>query len=227
MSIKKKFASVALVALAVAVMAPQAMAVTPEVHPVEGGFPLKAAGMGSGALLTTASVTITCNSSTGAGQSTSATTAEVSAIMHSCTGPFGTACTTAGQPAGTVVIETSVAHLVYLDEAHTKVGSLTTPPASGVFAKFSCFGIVTEVKGNGLLSEITAPKCGEKSKTGTTVATSTSPGVQKYTQIEETGTVYTLESKTGGGEFVAASLDGTASGTPEREIFLTCPGQHE
>ena len=227
MSIKKKVASMVLVALAVAVMAPQAMAVTPEVHPVEGGFPLKAAGLGSGASLTTASTTISCTSGTGEGQATNETTAEGSAVLHGCTGPLGAACTTAGQPAGTIVIATSIAHLVYLDEAHTKVGSLTTPPASGVFAKFTCLGIVVEVKGNGLLSEITAPKCGEKSKTGTTVATSTSPGVQKYTQIEETGTVYKLESKTGGGEFVAASLDGTVTGTPEREFFLTCPGQHE
>jgi hypothetical protein len=115
-------------------------------------------------------------------------------------------------------------HLVYLDH-NKKPGVLATPPASGVFAKLTCFGglVTIEVKGNGVLGEITSPKCGGTSKTGTVVTEATSHGTQKYRQVEGTGTFYDMSVSLNGGSFETAATTWLVNGTSIESSTLTCP----
>jgi hypothetical protein len=227
-SIKKKFASMALAALAVAAMAPQAMAATPEVHPVKGEFPVEGLSTFGAVTITTTPVfvSISCTSGIGTYDVTSKTTAEKAVLLHGCKSTSsGATCFSAGQPTGTITLAPSVSHLVYLDENHTKPGILTTPPASGVFSIITCGGGTKyELKGSGMLAEITAPQCGSTSSKSTVVAETSTPGTQKYLQVEETGSVYDLSFFSG---FVTAAISGTETITAERELTLTCPEQHE
>jgi hypothetical protein len=132
-------------------------------------------------------------------------------------------CTSEGKSAGQIFIQPSVQHLVYLDENHTKIGALATPPASGVFTKFVCGGITTiEVKGNGVLGEVTSPKCGQTSKSATVVARATG-STQEYRQIEETGTFYELKAATSGKEFQSVGTNWTVTGQSATAGTLTCP----
>ena len=225
MIVRKAVLGVVLAIAALGALAAQAAAVTPEGDPAGGKFPVAGTGTSGTTTLTTTNRSVSCTSGTGSGQATSSTTGEGSAVLHGCTSS-GTSCTTAGQASGTIVIPTLVSHLVYLDENHTVPGALATPPASGVFAKFACgFGLVqVEIKGNGILGQITAPLCGQTSSTGTVVSASSSPGVQKYQQIEETGTKYDLTA-TINGTTETASVDGTVNGTSAEKGTFTCPEQ--
>jgi hypothetical protein len=182
MSHKKVLPTLIVVAVALFAFVPGALAATPEGDPAGGKFPVAATGTSGPVVLSLSGsgLKITCTSGTGSGQATSKTTGEGSATLHGCgENLFGTTCSSSGQPADTVKIETLVSHLVYLDENHTNVGGLATPPASGVFAKLSCGGglVSIEVKGNGILSRITSPACGQTTKTGTVVSEVSSPGV--------------------------------------------------
>jgi hypothetical protein len=172
--------------------------------------------------------TITCESSDAQGTRISSTTGEGVLRMTGCHATvFGITinCTSEGTPKGQIYIQNSVTHLVYLDENHTKVGALATPPASGVFTKFTCAGITAvEVKGNGVLGEVTFPKCGQTSKEATVVARATG-ATQEYRQIEETGTSYELKAATSGGEFKSAGTTWTVNGISETAGTLTCPEQ--
>jgi hypothetical protein len=215
-------------ALVLAAVAPvHAFAVTPLMDPASGKFPVSALGTSGGGELrvTGQESAVRCGKVVAAGKITSATTGEASASFGECS-TAGTACTTSGQASGTITLANQVTHLVYLDENHTKVGTLATPPAGGVFAKFTCFfGLVSvEVKGNGLLAEVTSPKCGATSTTATAVANATGP-VQQYQQVEETGTVYHLSASVNGGPFEEAALSAGLSGTASENVTLTCPEQ--
>jgi hypothetical protein len=215
----------AVCALVVAGLASSAMAATPEGDPASGKFPVPGTGTSGTILMSVASgTTISCTSGTGSGQATSKTTGEGSGLMHGCSAGL-VSCTSAGQPAGTIKLESTISHLVYLDENHTVPGVLTTPPASGVFTKFSCGGIPVEVKGTGLLTRIVSPECGKSSATATVAAETTAPGTQRYLQIEETGSVYDLTANVAGGPFQTAAIATTATGTAAQSVTLTCPEQ--
>jgi hypothetical protein len=226
MDIKKHL--FAMTAVAFAALAPQAAAATPEIDPVTGGFPIAAlASTGAGQLTTAAGSAVTCTTGGGSGQVTSSTTGEGSYTLQGCqlTG-LGAACTSPGQTSGTIKLETMVMHLVYLDEKHTKPGVLATPPASGVFAKFTCALFYNvEIKGNGVLGEITTPKCGEAASKSTALLQTVAAGTQKYTQVEETGTVYDLTATINGGAPETAGLSVGITGIAQREARLTCPDQ--
>lgn len=216
----KGFSVMLGVAFVAAMSASGALAATPEGHPLAS-----ATATSAGSVFSTANGTsITCNSGAGSGNATSSTTGEGKYMLHGCKGPLGLNCTSAGQPVGTILLEPVTLHLVYLDENHTIPGVLATPPASGVFAKFSCFGLSLEVKGNGVLGRITAPKCGEKSTTGTVVTETTAPGTQKYLQVEETGTIYDMTVKIGASPETAAT-SWTVTGNSSGPVTLTCPEQ--
>jgi hypothetical protein len=230
MTIKKYVAALAITALSVAAAASQAIAATPEVDPAGGKFPISATASSGASSFSVegSSLKVSCTAGTGSGQITSKTTGEGSYLLSGCgENLFGSKCTSAGQASGSIKLETSVSHLVYLDENHTKPGVLATPPASGVFAKFTCGGglVSIEVKGNGVLGAITSPACGSTSKSSTVVAETVSTGVQKYRQIEETGTFYDMTVSQNGGAFQTAGTTWTVTGTAAENMTLTCPEQ--
>jgi hypothetical protein len=219
---------VALATCACLAIVPPALAVTPE-GDFEGLSNSAVGSSGSSAMSLADGTTISCTSGTGSGVSTSKTTGEGSYTLHGCreqVSAFQFFCTSEGQPSGTIKLASTVGHLVYLDENHTKPGVLATPPANGVFAKFACGGLFTvEVKGNGVLGQITSPKCGETSSKGTVVTESTSHGVQKVRQVEETGTFYNLTASLNGGAFQSVATTWLVTGTSEKPVTLTCPEQ--
>lgn len=208
---------------ALGVTAPQALAVTPE-GDIAGEFPVQATAVSGPSELVTESSTIQCTSGTGTGQATSKTTGEGSYLLHGCKGPLGVNCSSAGQPSGTIKIETVSLHLVYLDENQTTPGVLALPPESGVFAKFKCSFIASiEVTGNGVLGEIISPNCEETSSTATVVTEVDESGSPIYTQVEETGTTYGMFASVNGGEPAPAATVWEVTGTSEEESTLTCP----
>ena len=224
MNFKKCLTLMALMTLVLAVTAPRAFASTPEGDPESGKFPVKGTATSGVSRLSSANgTTIECSKGSGSGQATSSTTGEGTYKLEGCKSSL-LSCTSAGQPSGTIQLETAVTHLVYLDALHTIPGVLATPPASGVFAKFTCGGIVTvEVKGNGVMGRITSPKCGEKSKTSTVVAETVAAGTQKYMQVDGTGTKYDMTVSLNGGTFETAGTDWTVTGTAAENVTLTCP----
>jgi hypothetical protein len=227
MNLRKYLLGSALGVLALGAVASQAVASTPEVDPLSGKFPVAGTATSGTSVMSTASgMRVECTAGKGSGQATSKTTGEGSYSLSGCTSVIlgiPVSCTSAGQPSGTIVTGLSVTHLVYLDEAHKKPGVLATPPTGGVFAKFTCAMVTVEVKGNGVLGEITAPLCGQTSKTGTLVARTSAPGTQQYRQVEETGTQYDMTVSFNGGAFETAGTDWTVNGTAAEEGTLTCP----
>jgi hypothetical protein len=227
MDIKNTLISTAFIALGLAITAPSALAATPEGDyeklPATATF-----SSGKSTLSLADGTTISCESGTGNGSSLagSKTTAEAAYTLHGCHEEatiFKFKCTSAGQPAGTIQLGTVVTHAVYLDEAHTRPGVLATSP----FVKFTCAGgfSTVEVKGNGVLGEVTSPKCGATSKTGTGKTETKSHGVQAVQQVEETGTVYNLEASLGGGAFQSAGTTWSVTGTANQNVTFTCPEQ--
>jgi hypothetical protein len=221
----KHVAALSLALLAFAVPVTSATAATPEVDGVEGAA---VASSPASSMTMPGEPVITCEGGDGEGKRISSTTSEGTLLMTGChTTVFGLTvnCTSEGKFKGQIFIQISVQHLVYLDESHTKIGALATPPASGVFTKFTCGSINTiEVKGNGVLGEVTAPKCGQSSREGTVVARATG-STQEYRQIEETGTFYELKAATSGKEFQSVGTNWTILGKTETLGTLTCPEQ--
>jgi hypothetical protein len=223
MKFSRQSAALSFALLMIAFAATSAKAVTPE---VDGGGTEATALAGPSTMTMTGEPTITCESSSGTGKRISSTTSEGVLTMFGCHATvFGLtiSCTSEGTSKGQIFVQNSVTHLVYLDENHKKIGALATPPASGVFTKFTCAGISTiEVKGNGVMGEVTAPKCGEVSKEATVAARATG-STQEFRQIEETGTFYELKAATGGGEFKSAGTIWTVKGSSTTTGTLTCP----
>lgn len=228
MNSKRVLISLWLAALALTVAASVAQGATPEGDYNPPGTATFTSG--ESRLSLADGTTISCESGSGSGEATSKTTGTASYILHGChenATIFKFKCTSEGQPSGTIKLATVVTHAVYLDEAHTKPGALATPPAGGVFAKFTCAGGFSsvEVKGNGILGEVTSPKCGESSKTGGGKTVTKSHGVQAVQQVEETGTVYNLEASVGGKAFQSAGTDWTVTGNANQSVTFTCPEQ--
>jgi len=170
--------------------------------------------------------TIKCTSNHGSGQYNSTTTGEVSLTFEGCTGELGffhPSCNSSGQSTGVIKTNTSAFDTVYLTDAKTTPGILVTPPTGGVYATIICAGFSNiEVKGNGVIGDLEAPKCGESSKTGTLNFTATG-SVQTYKQNTATGTVFNLTSTTeGGGSAVEAAEVAKGATTFAEEVTVTC-----
>jgi hypothetical protein len=88
----------------------------------------------------------------------------------------------------------------------------------GRAATFACNGFAMEFSGNGVISEMTAPKCGEASKTSTERFEASSPGNQKWTQVETAGTAYDLSWTLGG----TMAFLGTTTFTFAEQATVTC-----
>jgi hypothetical protein len=216
----------ALVALAIAATAPQALAATPEVD--WESLPAEATNTSGEAELVASlfsiKIPIKCSSTSSFSEATSTTTGSALYLLHGCTNSAKEKCTSLGEQTGTILIETPVTHLVYLDESHTKPGMLLTPSEHGFVWSINCPGMKLELQGAGLLGEITAPKCGETSEALTTMF-STVSGQQKYTQVEETGSAFSMTTFIGGGNTGPATASWTTTATFSQPFTLTCPEQ--
>jgi hypothetical protein len=153
-------------------------------------------------------VAIVCEKTVGVANWESTTTGKISLTISGC--KFGLE-----HPCENVEAKELPFHLVTLPGA--KPGILITPPASGVFGKFPCFG--TNIEGNGLIGTITAPACGGESSTATIKFETVEFGMQKHKKVEGTETVYFL---TTGEPKVAAALETELTMTFEGKKKLEC-----
>jgi hypothetical protein len=108
-------------------------------------------------------------------------------------------------------------HNVFLEPEKGRPGFLITAK-EGRFAAFACNGIAMELSGNGLIAEMSAPKCGGASKTLTQVYQASSPGIQKWMQVETAGTKYDLSWTLGG----TAAFQVTPTLTLAEQATVTC-----
>jgi hypothetical protein len=183
---------------------------------------------GQKVLKTTSGTTFECTTTTGTGQFTSTTGGNMNLTYHGCKNVgLGIACTSAGQPSGTIV--TSGLRFDGIMIAAGQPGLLVTPPATGEevtpgkrsFATYSCFGVAVKIFGAGFIGTITTPKCGEaKTTAGLTFGSTGTPGHQKHTTW--TGSTYDLETQTGGGAHTTASLDAVTTLTFLSAQTITC-----
>lgn len=223
-----KFSGVAvLAALAFATLASVASAGEPRIDPAIGKFPINFTMSGGHAeFRATGEPAITCTSSSGSGQFSTSTTFTVHILWHGCTTSFfgfPVACNSVGQPSGTTTAHIPVAHLVYVTDAKTTPGLLMTPPTSGVFTTLICGGFASiEVKGNGVVGEIIAPKCGSIAKTAT-VSFAATGASQNLKQVTATGTEYSLTATTeSSGSTTTVAEVGEGTMTFAENVTLTC-----
>jgi hypothetical protein len=210
----------ALAAFAFAAL-PAIASADPALDPAGGKFPVSVTEAGGVAKLTTTSLTVTCQTSTGSGSLESSGTGSITFTFHTCTGPLGASCTSAGQPSGTIHTSLFSWHLKYKKGTKKPVSLITAN--AGHFATFACAGITTEVLGNGIIGEVTSPECGKASTTSTVSYKSTSAGNQEIKEVEGEATVWDLKSKTSGGSEVTAAEDGSGTLTFGESVTLTCP----
>jgi hypothetical protein len=177
---------------------------------------------GQGKLTATDGTSVTCSSTTGSGSFSTTTAGTVSLVFHGCTG-FGFACTTAGQPSGTITVANSFNGIMV---STNNPGVLLTPDSLSstetlgkkFITEFSCLGISTKVYGNGVIGTIHSPvpACGATASTWGLNFESSMSGHQKD-QVW-TGTSYDLISNS----HSTSSLDGTATLHFPAARTLTC-----
>jgi hypothetical protein len=197
----------------------------PVVDPASGKFPLTFTSVGGASELQAAGEpTIKCTSNKGTGKYTSGTTGEIGLTFEGCKdGAFSLQCHSTGQLSGVIKVATSVFHNVYVTDAKTTPGVLVTPPSGGLFTTIECaFGFANiEVRGNGIVGHLEAPKCGETSSTGTLNFAAVG-GSQQYKQNTATGTVFDLTSITEGGSTTTAAEVAKGTVTFAEKYTLTC-----
>jgi hypothetical protein len=108
-------------------------------------------------------------------------------------------------------------HNVFLEPEKGKPGFLITAK-EGLFAAFACNGFATELSGNGLIAEMTAPECGKASKTLTQLYQASAPGIQRWMQVETAGTKYDLAWTLGG----TAAFQSAPTLTLAEQATVTC-----
>jgi hypothetical protein len=215
----------AVAALAFAAMPALASANTPEVDPSSGTFPLAFTGTSGVGTLNSSVATVTCKKDKNTGTFTNRTSGTLEVTCEECTGPLGVACTTSGQASGVITTNTSVFDLVYLKAGGTTPGVVDTPPTGGTFAEFSCSALAKlKVTGNGLLGHVDSPACGATSSAFAVDFEATGTA-QKYTQVEEAGTVFSLLTSLLPGTPVTSSEVSVGNETYSggRTAQLTCP----
>jgi hypothetical protein len=187
-----------------------------DIDPQSGKFPLAFTVKGGAAEWTTSSSRLQCLSVSGSGRFETATTGQLELTFHGCAAP-SFVCTSFGQPSGTVTTSEMEFHTVFLEPGKAKPGILITAK-EGLFASFTCNGFAMSLSGTGLISEMAAPKCGEASKTSTQLYESSTPGTQKWMQVETEGTKYDLAWTLGG----TAAFNGATTVTFAEQATVTC-----
>jgi hypothetical protein len=226
---KNKMMLLALAAISAVMFVVPAVASagSPVIDPASGKFPLNFTSAGGHSELRAAEEpAITCTSNSGSGKYTSGTTGEITLTFHGCaTSFFGfpVSCNSAGQPSGTIKTGTSVFHNTYVTDAKTNPGVLVTPPTGGLFTTIICGGFANiEVRGNGIIGELTAPKCGAAAQKTATLNFAATGSSQNLKKVTATGTEYSLTSGTEGGSTVTASEVAEGTVTYTENATLTC-----
>jgi hypothetical protein len=169
---------------------------------------------GSGGTLTWASSqSLICTSTKGAGVFSTTTAGSVSMTFHGCTGPFGIACTSPGQPSGTVTFSASFDGIMVAADKPaillTPTGSAEPTPGLKTLWEMSCFGILEKIFGKGIIGTISAPGCGTASSTATVAFESIAQGSQADKTY--TGTTFDLASTLSTASHPTFSLDASWS----------------
>lgn len=204
----------------------------PEVSPLTFTF---ASPAGSVSRLTSGT-NVSCTGFKGEGKYNTKTTGEITKLEFTGCKPevaFGETCSSAGAPAGTIrTITPHVFHNIKLEPGQAEpIGILITPKeltagkTEGQFATFTCkaFGISlpVNVEGNGIIGQITSPKCGVTSNTATLVFEGTG-STQKWRQITTSGVFYELTSSVNNGAFEPAAQDSHATITFNQQATAQC-----
>lgn len=224
---KNRIAPICLAAIVAALFALPASASAGEWKAVPGGgYPLGIKAVAGVTKLTgKGSVVIECSSATGTGQYSSATTGSLTFTLNGCVDlPSKVSCASAGQAAGTIVTETLPFHNPYLKPSKTTPGMLLTPNLGG-FAVFQCgFSVKFEVEGNGIIGDLTSPKCGETSTTATVDWESSAEATQKWMTITEDPKLGVWDSKMriNGGSSFTSSLDADVTLTYAENTTVSC-----
>jgi hypothetical protein len=230
---KHKMMLLALAVVSAAVFALPAMASAAEwdIDSESGALPTFTSSGGVAKLTANgfgAFLPIECTTNKGSGKYTTQTTGTVEFTFEGCH-QGEPKCTTAGQASGVITTTEMVFHNIMIDNTAQVAGGtpgLLITPNAAHFATFVCNGGTYTVGGNGIIGDISSPKCGGAfSKTSTVSFQAVSSGVQKYMQ-EETGatnaTKYDLSVKSPLGTFTSAE---EASGTVtfNQGTKMTCP----
>jgi hypothetical protein len=177
------------------------------------------------ALGNTSGETISCTSVTGSASFTSGTSTGTSSLtFHGCRETatfFKFSCNSVGQPSQTITTGSLVAHLIYLDDAKTKVGLLIT----NVSVTFTCAGFSDKTVTGNVIGQITNPNCGKASTSHKVKFEQTAHGAQEFTQTTGTGTIFDLTSNNdAGGAYLTSSQkgEGTLSYIEGKTATLTC-----
>jgi hypothetical protein len=180
---------------------------------------------------------VTCSEVTGEGTYMTNTAGTLGLIFKGCKeNVFNSPCQTSGANTGEIKLTGLRFDNVMIENTTQKEGgtpgiNITPPEKMTVYTKFTCHGeIGFEVTGNGVIGDITTPKCGESSKTATIDWESKEAGVQRYMQ-EETGagtnkTVYDLTSHEtifGGTTSRTAAMDASIIITFPNARKMICP----
>lgn len=151
-------------------------------------------------------------------------TATASLTLHGCQEPiFGTKCSSSGEPLGTIRTGNGVvSHLVYIDgKPNPIVGVLAT----NLSVTFSCPSVFTQktVTGN-VIAKIENPECGKPRTSFSGEFAQAGPGIQQYSQVTTTGTVFTLTAGNHGADLTQSSITGTGTITINegKTVTLTC-----
>lgn len=139
----------------------------PEFIKTAGTYPIKFTGINTALLtLKSSAGTVTCTKETMEGEfvQNGMEAKKISVIYTGCKGPFGLACTTAGQASGTIVINELMGYLSYDSEAKKTTVLALLPALSKLeteaelenlpVAEFTCGTVKIVVKGKGIVGKI-------------------------------------------------------------------------
>jgi hypothetical protein len=228
---KHKFMMLALAAVSAALFAlpavasaaewdiDQETATLPTFNSAGGAAKLSSSGFG-------AFLPVECSANTGFGKYATATTSVVTLTFTGCT-QAGNPCITAGQASGTIKTTLElVTHNIMIENTGQVAGGtpgLLITPSGAHFATFECGTSKFTVGGNGIIGDISSPKCGGAfQKTATVFFETTAPGNQRYKTVETAGTNYDLSTTTSLGTFTTG-LDATWTVTFNQGTKMTCP----
>jgi hypothetical protein len=168
---------------------------------------------------------VQCTAFSGSGSYPTPFTAFMTLTFTGCT-QSGNTCTTSGQATGTIKTTELVSHNIMIESTEQVAGGtagLLITPNGGHFATFVCGSSTFTVGGNGIIGDISSPKCGAAfQKTATVEFKTSSSGNQLYKQVTTTGTSYDLSTTLGSSTFTSG-WDATAAFTFNQGIKMTCP----
>jgi hypothetical protein len=177
---------------------------------------------GAAAFANSSGETIGCSAISGtasmtSGSSTGTVQLSATGCVETISG-FKFSCTNTAT-AGKITTNNMVAHGVYVDSKRTIPGILIT----GVNVTFSCASFITRTVTGNILGAKPNAECGVFKASDTASLNQTAHGVQQYTQVTETGTVFDLiANNDNGGAYLTTSLTGSLTITGTTKVKATC-----